>query len=283
MEYQLITDGSADLPEDFAEKHQIKVVPLNIHFGEEEVRSDAFSNKEYYERMRTSAELPKTSAPSPTSFYETFKQVDADKPILVITLTKELSATYQNAEIGKEMLLEEEPDRQIEVLNSKTASSGLALLLHEAIHSKRQSFKELIDHMKVKIEETATLFSLATVENLIKGGRLDRVRGAIAKTLNIKLLMKASEIGDIEVTEKILGEKKALRRLVDQIGDYTSNLQNKTVALAHSNCEGKAKKILERIRETYQPKNELLVEMGPLIATYAGEGGIVVSFFEEKK
>lgn len=58
-------------------------------------------------------------------------------------------------------------------------------------------------------------------------------------------------------------------------------IQNKTIALAHSNCEEKAKNVLESIREKYAPKNEFLVDMGPLIATYAGEGGIVISFFEE--
>ena len=93
--------------------------------------------------------------------------------------------------------------------------------------------------------------------------------------------MRASEVGNIEVTEKIRGEKKALRRLVEQIGEYSSSLQNKTIALAHSNCEEKAKNVLESIREKYAPKNEFLVDMGPLIATYAGEGGIVISFFEE--
>ena len=281
MKVQLITDGIADLPKGFAEKHNIIVVPLNIHFGEEEIRTDELSVDEYYKKMRAADDLPKTSAPSPTAFYEAYKQVDPNTPILTVTLTEELSTTNQNAIIGKKMLLEEEPNRQIEVLNTRTASGGFALLLHEAIHSKRQDLRELFTYLKEKNEKVTTLFSLATVENVVKGGRLDRVRGAIAKTLNIKLLMRASEVGNIEVTEKIRGEKKALRRLVEQIGEYSSSLQNKTIALAHSNCEEKAKNVLESIREKYAPKNEFLVDMGPLIATYAGEGGIVISFFEE--
>ncbi|MGM8216641.1 DegV family protein [Bacillaceae bacterium W0354] len=286
MSIQFMIDGGADLPKGFAEKFNIKVIPLDIHFGNESYKAGIdLGLDEYYEKMAQSEELPKTSATSPNDFYNAYKEVDPDTPIVMLALTKSLSATYQNAVIGKNMLLEEEPNRQIEVINTKTASCGVALLVNEAIKHKVKGigFKELVTHMKEYAERTTTLFSLKTVENLVKGGRLDKVRGAIAKTLNIKLLMKASDEGDIDVTEKVRGEKKALRRLVEQIGDYAKTLENKTIALAHSNCEEKAKSILSAIREIYNPQEELLMDMGPLIATYAGEGGIVISFFEDEK
>lgn len=233
--------------------------------------------------MKDANDLPKTSAPSPNEFYEAFKQVDPNTPILLLSLSKNISATYQNANIGKDMLLEEEPSRQIEIINTKTASSGIALLLNEAIKLKMKqiNYKDLVDQIKQYVEKTTTLFSLVTVDNLIKGGRLDKFRGAIAKTLNIKLLMKASDEGEIGVTEKVRGEKKSIRRLIEQIGDYIETLEHKTIALAHSNCEDKAKSIIESIKERYKPKETLMMDMGPLIATYAGEGGIVISFLED--
>ncbi|GEL78764.1 DegV family protein [Tenuibacillus multivorans] len=286
MSFQLMVDGGADLPKELIEKFNVKIVPLNIHFANEEYKAGVdLSTEEFYKKMKATDELPKTSASSPNDFYNAFKEINPDIPILLLSLTKNLSATYQNAELGKNMLLDEEPDRIIEIVNTKTASCGVALLLNEAVKLKLKevNFHEIVNHVKASVERTATLFSLKTVENLIKGGRLDKVRGAIAKTLNIKLLMKASDEGDIEVTEKVRGEKKALRRLVEQIGDYTKSLEGKTIALAHSNCEEKAKKVLASIKEKYNPSEELLVEMGPLIATHAGEGGLVISFLEDKK
>lgn len=279
-----MVDGGADLPKEFVEKFNIKIVPLNIHFDDQEYKAGLdLDINEFYEKMARTEELPKTSASSPNDFYHAFKEVDADKPILMLALTKNLSATYQNAVLGKEMLLDEEPERTIEIINTKTASSGIYLLANEVIKMKLQNteFQDIVEQIKRDVEKTTTLFSLKTVENLIKGGRLDKMRGAIAKTLNIKLLMKASEEGTIEVTEKVRGEKKALRRLVEQIGEYSKSLEGKTITLAHSNCEEKAKKVLASIKETYNPKEELLVEMGPLIATHAGEGGLVISFLED--
>lgn len=82
--------------------------------------------------------------------------------------------------------------------------------------------------MEDRIENTITLFILKTLENVIKGGRLDKVKGALAKTLNIKLLMKASEIGAVEVTEKVRGNKKSIRRFVDQIGEYAHSFEDRS-------------------------------------------------------
>ncbi|MUV38489.1 DegV domain-containing protein YitS [Lentibacillus sp. JNUCC-1] len=204
----------------------------------------------------------------------------------MLSLTKGLSSTYDNAVSGKDMLLEEEPDRQIAVINSKTASCGLALLLHEANRKMEEGilFDDLVTHLYERIEQTKTLFVLKTLENLVRGGRLDKVKGKIAKTLNIKLLMKATEDdGTIEVTEKVRGDKRSIRRFVDQIGDHTKQFENKIISMTHTNDEAKGKQVLADIMATYPFKEGLLTETGPLISTYAGEGALVISFFGDKR
>ncbi|WP_077624160.1 DegV family protein [Sediminibacillus massiliensis] len=282
MKIQLITDSSSDLPKEMQRKLNIEVVPIYLRIDGKQFKPGIdLELPEFYERMENSKELPSSSAPNPNDFYQAFKKVDADTPILCLSLSKGISSTYNNAEMAKNMLLEEEPSRKIEVLNSKSASSGLIILLNEAAQKAEEglSFEQLISHMKDKIEQTQTLFVLKTLENVIKGGRLDRVKGTIAKTLNIKLLLKASDEGTIEVSEKVRGDKKSIRRFVDQIGEYTKNVENKVIALTHCNAEDRGKSVMEEIKNKYPFKETILTEMGPLIATYAGEGGLVVSFF----
>ncbi|WP_411954724.1 DegV family protein [Alkalibacillus sp. S2W] len=284
MSFQLMVDGGVDLPQGFADKFNVKTIPLNIHFSDGVYKAGIdLTTEQFYEKLDDTDDLAKTSAPSPNDFYEAFKSVDPNTPILLLSLSKNLSATYQNAVIGRDMLLEEDADRQIEIVNTTSASCGMALLLNEAIKLKMKQFdfQDIVKQTRQNAERTVTLFSLRTVENLIKGGRLDRFRGAIAKTLNIKLLMRASEEGEIEVTEKIRGEKKALRRLVDQIGEYTKSLEGKTIVMSQSRCESKAKEIMGQIRDRYHQDEEYIVEMGPLIANYAGEGGLVISFLRD--
>ncbi|WP_330949395.1 DegV family protein [Virgibacillus sp. MG-45] len=287
MEIQLMSDGGADIAERMSDHIDIKIVPLYLHFSDEKQYKTGVTIDlpTLYKRIKETNELPRSSAPSPNDFYEAYKEVDPSKAIIMISLTKGLSSTYEHAVAGMNMLLEEEPDRKIAVINSKTASCGQALLLHEA-HQKIEeqlSFEEIVEHLHVRVEQATTLFVLKTLENLVLGGRLDKVKGAIAKTLNIKLLMKASEDeGTIEVTEKIRGDKKSIRRFIEQIGEYTKTFEDKIITMTHCNEEERAKKVLDEILKKYPFKDAFLSETGPLISTYGGKGALVISFFKDK-
>ncbi|SIS56856.1 DegV family protein [Salimicrobium flavidum] len=285
MAIQIVIDGGADVPSSFIEEHNIKVVPLNLHFGEDQYKTGMdLDLPDFYRKLKEADELPRSSSPSPNDFYEMFKSIDPGTPILNLALTQGLSSTYEHAELGKKMLLEEEPDRSIAVINTKTASCGIALLADDAVKRIEEGmpFHDLVKHMEERLEKATTLFVLKTLENVIKGGRLDRVKGAIAKTLNIKLLMKATEVkGDIDVIEKVRGNKKAIRRFVEQIGEYTTDFEDKVIAVSHCNDEENAKALLEKIQSTYPFKEAILTEMGPLISTYSGEGGLVIAFYKD--
>jgi DegV family protein with EDD domain len=284
MNIQLMTDSGADIPKRLSEKTDLHVVPLYLHFKDGQYRSGVdIDLPTFYQKIKETNELPRSAAPSPHDFYEAYKQIDRKKPIIMLSLTKGLSSTYENAVAGKNLLLEEEPDRVIEVLNTKTASCGIALLIHEANKkiSENETFENIVAHLTQKIEKTTTLFVLKTLENLIMGGRLDKVKGTIAKTLNIKLLMKASEEGTIEVSEKVRGEKKSIRRFIEQIGEYTKNAEDKVIAMTHCNDEDRAKSVLAEIKKKYPFRDAYITETGPLISTYGGNGALVISFFKD--
>src|SRR5699024_5263802 len=283
MNIQLMTDGGADIPNRISELIDVKIVPLYIHFKDDHYNSSELALSTFFQKIKENNELPRSSAPSPHDFYEAYKQIDRDKPIIMLSISQELSSTYENAIIGKNMLLEEEPDRKIEVINTKTASCGVALLLYESHVQMKENmkFEELVDHLHERVEQTTTLFLLKTLENLILGGRLDRVKGTIAKTLNIKLLMRGSDEGEIEVTEKVRGNKKSIKRFIEQIGDYAKNMEDKVITISHCASEERAKTILSKIMDQYSFKESFLTETGPLISTYGGEGALVISFFRD--
>lgn len=284
MNIQLMTDGGADIPKRLKDLIDIKVVPLYLHFKDEQHKSGITMDlPNFYKKIKETNELPRSSAPSPNDFYEAYKKIDSNKPIIMLSLTKGLSSTYDNAVTAKDMLLEEEPNRKIAVINTKTASCGQALLLHESYQKLKENytFEQLVDHLHERVEQTTTLFVLKTLENLILGGRLDKVKGTIAKTLNIKLLMRASEEGQIEVTEKVRGDKKSIRRFIEQIGEYTKNVEEKVIMMTHCNAEERAEKVLKEITSNYAFQDAFLSETGPLISTYGGEGALVISFFKD--
>ncbi|WP_174615741.1 DegV family protein [Virgibacillus ihumii] len=284
MTIQLMTDGGADIPKRIADSMDIISVPLYLHFKDQHYKAgETIDLETFHQKINETNELPRSAAPSPNDFYNAYKRIDSNTPIIMLSLSKGLSATYENARLAKNMLLEEEPNRKLEVINTKTASCGIGLLLHEAKIKMEQghTYNQLIDHLHHRVEQTTTLFVLKTLENLVKGGRLDKVKGTIAKTLNIKVLMKASEEGTIEVADRVRGDKKSIRRFIEQIGEYTKDFENKVISMTHCNAEERATHVLEEIRKKYPFKDAYLTEMGPLIATYAGEGGLVISFLKD--
>lgn len=284
MSIQLMTDGGADLPKELLEMADINVISLYLNFKDKQYKSGVeLDLPSFFKKIEETKELPRSAAPSPNDFYEGYKEVDPSKPILMISLSSGLSSTYENAVAGKNLLLEEEPDRKIEVINARTASAGQALLLFEAYQKIQENYTldELVTHLNHKVKHTATLFVLKTLENLVLGGRIDKVKGTLAKTLNIKLLMKASDEGTIEVAEKVRGDKKSIRRFVDQIGEYARTFEDKVLVMTHCNAAERAKSVLNEIKAKYKFKETYVTEMGPLISTYGGDGALVISFFKD--
>ena len=281
MATQIITDSSIDFPEELLTELNVTVIPLNLLFGDEEYKAGVdLDTPTFYQKLKKSKELPKSSAPSPQDFLTKYEESNPEDDILVIALSESLSTTYDNAVLARKMFHEEQPDRRIEVINSKTASSGLGIIVFHAAEMARDgaSFESIVEQAHEYTEDTLTMFLLDTLDNVIKGGRLDRVRGTIASALNIKLLMKASDDGSLEVLDKVRGNKRAIRQFIQKIGEYGHNLEDKVLAVAHSNCEDKAKALIEQIQERYKFKDVILSTMGPLIGTYAGEGGLLVAF-----
>ncbi|MCY9696967.1 DegV family protein [Paenibacillus alginolyticus] len=276
---KIITDSSCDLPEMIVDEIGIDIVPLSVHFGEECMPPD-MKLADFYARMKKESVLPKTSSPAPQLFLAEYQKTQVDQDILVISLSSALSSTYHHAVMAKEMLLEEGFAGRIEIIDSKTTSLGLGVLVYKAAKMAEANvpFEKIVEVIKQAVKTSGTFFFLDTLENVIKGGRLDRVRGAVASVLNIKLLMKGSEEGTIEVIEKIRGTQQALKRLITKIGDTQHDFDKDVIAVAHCNCEDRAREVLNQLLDKYPFRKVLFSNMGTVIGTYAGEGGVLIAY-----
>ncbi|MCE3201593.1 DegV family protein [Paenibacillus sonchi] len=279
MPIKIITDSGSDLPLEYVEKYNIDIVHLPVHFGHELMPEDT-DTQVFYAKMRESKELPKTACPSPQVFLNKFKQVEPGTDIMVICMSSNISSTYQTAVIAKEMYEEEGHPNAIEIIDSKNFSGGLSLIVAFAAKWSLtcSGLAELKKMVLDKIGEVNAYFTLDTLENVIKGGRLNRLSGAVASVLNIKLLLKISDEGTVEVVEKTRGLPKALSHLLAKLEHKQHDYEKAVIAIVHSNCEKLAQEIKERILEKHPFKEILFSSMGPVMGTYAGEGGIGVAF-----
>ncbi|AEI41819.1 DegV family protein [Paenibacillus mucilaginosus] len=275
---RIITDGGADLPQGMPEECKLHIVPLHVTFGEQAFQLQQ-GMRTFYSIMKTNSVLPKTASPSPQDFVEAFERYPADD-LLVIAMSSGLSSTFQHAVMARNMVLEEGSPRRIEVIDTRTASIGQALIAYRSwkeIQAGR-TFDEVAAAAQAFAEGAKTLFYLDTLENVVKGGRLSQAKGAIASVLNIKLFMQASVEGTVEVVDKVRGKKNALTRLIDKIDELGGSAADKVIGIAHSTTEEEVRGVLDRILAKHPFREVFITEVGPVIGTYAGEGGIVLSY-----
>ena len=226
--------------------------------------------------MKLSKELPKTSSPSPDKFIEAYKCEEDE--ILVFTLTSKLSGTYSNAVLAKTMYLEDHPKKRIEVIDTQSGSIGVALMMlkcNELIEQGKTMDEILIEIEKYK-KNIIFFGALDTLENAIKGGRVNPLAGKVMNALNLKVIIRIDE-GLVKPIDKARGSVNSIKKAIDYVRTHVDNEIEKTVIIAHANCPEKADKIKAIIEENSKFKEILIASIGPIMGTFTSEGAILVS------
>ena len=271
----IITDSSCDLNKDIIEKYNIKIVPLNVSFGEDVYIDGELDKKEFYEKMRNSKELPKTSCPSPDKFIQSY---EGNEDVIVFTLASALSGTYSAALLAKNMMLEENPNKKIAVIDTETGSiaHGQFIIKAAKMIEEGKSFEEIVDEIERLRKDYFFYGSLETLENAIKGGRINPLAGKIINALNMKVIIKIGN-GAVKPIDSARGFNNSIKKVVAKIDDIVANEKCTSLAIAHANCLEKAEKIKEVILKKHSFEEVIISEIGSVMGTYASEGAILVS------
>lgn len=272
---KIVTDSSCDLNKDIIEKYNIKVVPLNISFGEDVYIDGELENKEFYERMKTSSELPKTSCPSPERFISSY---EGDEDVIVFTIASSLSGTYSAALLAKNMMLEENPNKKIAVIDTQTGSilHGQLIVKAAKLVEEGKSFEEIVKIMEEIKKDRAFFGSLETLENAIKGGRINPMAGKLINALNMKIIIKVSD-GEVKPVDSARGCNNSIKKVVAKIGDIAKEKNCTSLTIAHANCLEKAEKAKEMILKNHDFEEVNICEIGPVMGVYTAEGAILIS------
>ena len=202
-----------------------------------------------------------------------------DAKEVYITISSRLSASYNNALLAVD-LARNEKNIQCAVIDSKSAMSGETLLALKIQEYKEQgmSFEETAKRaQEFADKEEKTFFVLETFENLIKNGRVSKLKGTLASLLHISPIMYGDD-GEIKLLEMVRGSKKSLKRMVEAIGEQSSNFEDKILAISHCNNQKRAEFVVDMINERYNFKKVMMVSTTGLGCVYANQGGIVLSF-----
>ena len=278
MDYKIVADSSCDLNEELKEKLNISLVRFNIDVDDKKFIDDEnLDTMELIHAMKNSPNPVRTSCPSPGDFVEEYRKYDN---IFAITISSQLSGTYNSAVLAKEMIKDEDLKKFIHVFDSKSASVGetlIALKVKELIDSKLSNI-EIVEKVEKYIHGMKTFFVLESLDNLIKNGRITKTRAVIANVLNLKPIMGEDGEGNIRLVENVRGTKKAFKRLVEIIGETGENLEEKILAISHTNAEEKAESLKRDIKSRYNFKDIIVLKTAGLSSAYAYDGGIILAF-----
>ena len=274
---KLITDGSCDLSDEVLNKFNINVVPLGVSFGEEHYTAGVdIDNKEFYAKMKESKELPKTFCPSPENFCKEY-QCEEDK-IIVIALSSKLSGTYNSASLARDLYLSEHKEKDIRVIDSMTGSIGAGLLLIKAAKmiSEGKDIDEIVEAIENLKEKISFYGTLETLENAIKGGRINPLAGKIIGALNFKAIVQIKD-GVVKPIDKARGESNSIKKVASHITTSIEDTKDKILCLMHADCKEKAEKLLSTIEKTHQFDEVYISEVGPVMGTYTSQGAVLAA------
>ena len=279
MNTRIIVDSTADLTKEY--KERVAIVPLTVHFGEEEyIDGVTIDKKAFYERLIESDVLPSTSQATPDSFIQTFDEVQAaGDAAVVITLSSKLSGTYQSACIAAA-----EYDN-IYVIDGATAAIGSGILVEYAIRllDEGLSAAEIAARLEEEKKNVIVVALVDTLEYLKKGGRISSAVAMVGGMLNIKPVL-AIENGEIQMLGKARGSKMGNNLLVQQIEKVGGVDFSKPVLMGYTGItDAYLLKYIEDSKHIWEGNlSEVRYEcIGSVIGTHAGPGAVAVAFFKK--
>jgi DegV family protein with EDD domain len=277
---RIFTDTGSDLPKAYYSEADVFSFPLSVEI-DGKIYKDVFEmdGVKLYEAIKNGAQ-PKTSQVSPDAFLTVFEELaKSGEEGLYVSFTGDLSGTNSTAQMIRNQLLETYPDFKLTIIDSKCASFGQGLVVKEAVRLRDEgkSLEEVADGVTKYAGAMNHIFTVDDLNFLARGGRLSKTSAVLGGMLNIKPILSLQE-GRLTPIEKIRGQKKAIKYMVDYVEKKGGDFSNKVIGLCHSNDPELAATVQLALQERLNPKQFETVVIGSVIGSHVGLGTIGIFF-----
>lgn len=277
MSYKIIVDSCGELTGEMKESGHYLTASLSMHVnGTDIADDDTFDQARFLKLVAESPRCPRSSCPSPEEYMALYA-CGADR-IYVVTLSSELSGSYNSAELGRRLYEEEYGGKQIYVFNSRSASVGETLIALKIQECEEQGmdFEHVTACVEAYIAGQNTYFVLENLDTLRKNGRLTGIKSLVASALNIKPVMGSTPEGTICQLGQARGMKRALAKMADYIVRNAKNTEGKILGISHCNCPERAEEVRKILLDRIKVKSSFIVDTAGISTMYANDGGIIV-------
>jgi DegV family protein with EDD domain len=276
----IVTDSTANLPDEIIAQYNIHVVPLTVNWGGQGYLDGIdITPAAFYERLKTDKESPTTSQPSAGQFEEVFtKLAENYESIVGVFVSEPLSGTLDSARTAANTM----PDFPIEIIDSRSISFGLGYMVLAAARAVEgglnqaevaQAARSLIDSMRFT-------FVVETLDYLHRGGRIGGAQRLLGSVLSIKPLLHLSD-GKVEPLESVRTKRKAVNRMLEIAYQETRDKGSVRAAVVHASSPQEAEVFRQVVLEKLNPVELMLDELTPVIGTHVGPGTIGLVYYAE--
>lgn len=272
-EIKIITDAGADLTKEQQEQYDIAVLPLRIYADGKEYLAgvDTFSD-DFYALLENLKEFPKTSQPTTAEIYDLLKKyVDEGKDVLFITLSSKASGLNNNANLAKNMILEENPDAVVDVFDSYgySFSYGMAVIEASKLAREGKTISEIKQAIRELMDSYTVYFIPNTLEYLEKGGRINKASLVFGNMLDIVPVLSLVD-GTVSAVGKVRGRKKIAKKMFDYAIERHPNQEYTTFYIPNGKLDAEVAEITQRLKEKFPNCKIIEYKVGPLIASHIG-------------
>ncbi len=272
---KIVTDSTCDLSKEQIKQYGISAVAnLHVTFGNKTYEDGVtINNRQFYEYLKTDPNFPSTSQPSVGDFaaiYEQFKNDD----IISIHVSRDLSGTMASAEAARDMV-----GSKVAIIDSRNVNAGLSLLVIKAARmaqagSSAVDIKATIESM---VARTRLIFSLETLENLRRGGRIGAAQAFLGGVLQFKPVIAVKE-GKLEPVERVRTLSKAILRLRDIAVQDLGVDKVRQIAIMHADALSAANDLLAACKQSFTLDEAIIIEVGPVVGTHSGPGAVGIAY-----
>ena len=278
MSYKIILDSCGELTEAMKNSGNFENIPLTLKVGEKSIIDDeTFDQAAFLDLVAASSDCPKSACPSPEQYMKSY-ECGCDR-VYVVTLSAELSGSYNSACLAEKLFKEADPYTKVYVFNSKSASAGETLIGLKIAECEESGmdYDLTVKTVEEYIEAMTTTFVLEDLTFLERNGRLTGLKKIAANLLNIVPILGATPEGTICQLDKARGMKKALSKLIDIILGYCEELKAERLVISHCCASERAVYVMEKIKERFPNITVYINDTRGVASLYAGRGGIVIS------
>lgn len=279
MSIRIITDSTSYIPQSVCKENNISVISLNVIMNGKSSREIDLKNEEFYDEMDKLPELPTSSQPSIDEAYQEFKKLASEgHDIIGIFISSDMSGTYSSMNLVKGMILEEYPNINIQIVDSRTNCMQMGYIVLEAARtaSEGKSFEEVLKVIDYTISHSKFLFVPDTLKYLKRGGRIGGASALLGSILQIRPILTVED-GKTTVFEKVRTKKKAVDTIVNKVVSEVTQKGLGEVAVHHINAEQEAKEIADRLTSVLNSEIAI-ISIGAIIGLHVGPGSIGVVY-----